>query len=87
MNDQTETDVMETEVEGETPNERWRRLANQRMQSAVKRLRMLQSLNGPAYDYSREQLDALVKVLYSEVVAVENELRRKFRETQPMPTL
>jgi hypothetical protein len=47
----------------ETPNERFLRLANHRLPIAVKRIKLLGNLSGPAYEYTPEQVSVLFNIL------------------------
>ena len=69
--DQTEAETaadMEPEnIEGETRNEAFRRLANKRLPVAVKRIRMIGNLSGANYQYTPEQAEVVIDVLQREV--------------------
>lgn len=57
-------------VENETPNDRFKRLANFRVMKAVQRIRMIRNLAGPNYTYTEEQAHAILDALRAEVDAL-----------------
>lgn len=76
MNEQLdhELEVEEMETigdENETKAEKFRRLANHRLYTAIKRIRMFKPLASANYDYDEDQVRFLLSALRNEVDAIE----------------
>ena len=72
-----EIDEAEAEVEGETKEEKFRRLANHRLITACKRIRMFIPLaNANNYDFDEDQAQFIITALRLEVDKVEEAFSR-----------
>ena len=64
------------EVQGETKEQRFQRLATKRTQAALQKIRLLGNLSGSSYSYTLEQADRILGALRAEVDAVEAKFNR-----------
>ncbi len=64
------------EVQGETKEQRFQRLATKRTQAALEKIRLLGNLSGSSYSYTLEQADRILGALRAEVDAVEAKFNR-----------
>lgn len=77
--------------EGETKDQRFKRVAGHRLKVAIERIRLLrqmfegQAANG--YEYTEDQIATLHGALYLELSDMENAARKRFRTERPVPTL
>lgn len=69
-------DEQEQEVQGETKEQRFKRLATKRTQAALQKIRLLENLSGSSYRYTLEQADTIVGALRTAVDAVETKFNR-----------
>ena len=70
-------------IPGETPQERFRRLANVRVPNAIKRLRHVANLfRGAQYDSTPEQKNAVYSVLNKALTEVEDAMSQKVKKEE-----
>ncbi|MGJ4900728.1 hypothetical protein ACQR10_20850 [Bradyrhizobium sp. HKCCYLRH2060] len=67
---------------GESPNQRFRRLAEKRVVRAIKDIRLISNLsNRNNYDYSQEEIDKIFRVLDRELKLARNKFESKQRDS------
>ena len=67
------------ELKNEAKDKKFKRLANKRMQNAIKRIRQIGKLSNPSvYEYDEDQVHKIVDVLIVEINNLENNLNRRF---------
>lgn len=72
LTDQDELDLVSVDAGEESKADSFSRLANQRLSKAVERMRMIPRLsNKSLYDYTPEQVEALIEALTTEVNDIE----------------
>ena len=69
-------DEEQEEVQGETKEQRFHRLATKRTEAALQKIRLLENLSGSSYSYTLEQADRIVGALRAAVDAVETKFNR-----------
>ncbi len=62
----------EHSAEAESKHDKFTRLATQRMPVIIKKLRQLGNLAGPGYEYTDEEKDYILEVLWDEVQRVKD---------------
>lgn len=61
---------------GETPEERFKRLATLRVNNALKKIKLIGNLAGPAYRYSDEEVTKIIQGLKFAVEEVEEKFKK-----------
>ena len=62
----------------ESKNEKFKRLANKRVPSALEKLELVKNLsNTNNYEYSKEEVDEIIKALNKSVIEIKNSFNEK----------